>query len=214
MIGTMNRSRGTVLAALLSGAALVLLALVPSVSHAVSATQTQELQAEIASQVSWGSAGGCTQNIKTNNFGNLIPSPTAATLGSFDAMPEAEASTAGTAKVWVGCVTANTTLASVAAAGTTDMKSGSNTLPLSNVAIGLTNSSAGSLNGGTAGCAVTAGQSSAGSCTLESGGASRTLVSGANAGTTELDWQYQLNLPANQAIGTYTGGLVTFTATA
>lgn len=214
MIGTINRSRGTVLAALLSGAALVLLALVPSASHAsASAEQTQNLEASVNSQVSWGSAGGCTQNIQTNNFEGLVPSPTSATLGSFDATPESGASTAGTAKVWVGCVTTNTTLASVAAQGTSDMKSGSNTLSLSNVAIGLTNSSAGKLNGGAAGCAITAGQSSAGSCTLESG-SSRTLVSGANSGTTELNWQYQLSLPANQSTGTYTGGQVTFTATA
>jgi hypothetical protein len=178
----------------------------------VTASTTQELQATISSQVSWGTAGACTQNIKTNDFGELVPSPTSPTLGVFDATPHGEASTIGDASVWVGCVTTNTELASVAALGTEDMKSGTNTLALSNVSIGLTNAS--NLNGGTAGCAITAGEGSPGACTLAKNGASQPLVTDAKEGTTELNWQYQLDLPANQPVGSYTGGEVTFTATA
>lgn len=204
-----------VLLALLSGGAIALFAFAATDSAAVTATQTQNLEATVNSQVAWGTAGGCTQNMRTNSFANLVPNPTAAVLGSFNATPEGEASTmsGGTAKVWVGCVTTNTTLASVTAQGTKDMTSGSNTLALSHVAIGLANSSGGKLNGGTAECTITAGQATAGTCTLPTGGVPSTLVSAANAGTTELEWQYQLNLPTNQPTGTYTGGVVTFTAT-
>ena len=220
MLGTLSRKWELIPVVLLGCAALVMFAIaIPSGDAAsfgggggVTATATQELEATINSQVSWGTAGGCTQNIKTNNFGNLAPSPTSATLGSFNALPEAEASTIDTAKVWVGCVTTNTTLASVAAEGTEDMTSGPNTLALSNVSIGLTNAT--KLNGGTAGCEIAAGQSSAGACTLAKNGPSQTLVTDAEEGTTELNWQYQLDLPANQPVGSYTGGEVTFTATA
>lgn len=215
MLGIMRRTSAPVLVALLSGAAIVLFALAATSSHAVTASQTQSIQATVESQVTWGSANGCVQNIQTNDFGTLVPNFTNSTLGVFDATPEAEASTdANRAKVWVGCITANTTLASVAAQGTENMRSGSNTIPLSDVNIGLTNANEeGQVHEGTAGCTVTAGQSSAGSCSLPKEGSSRTLVSNASEGTTELDWQYQLNLPANQPVGSYTGGQVTFTAT-
>ena len=42
----------------------------------------------------------------------------------------------------------------------------------------------------------------------------RELAGEASPGTTEIDWQYQLDLPANQRKGTYSGGEVVFTATA
>jgi len=210
MIGILKRTRGLVLVMLLAGAALALFAMAASSSGAVTATQTQNLQAEIGSEVSWGTAGSCIQNIQTNNFGSLTPSPTAATLGSFDALPHSSASTDLSGNhVWVGCVTSNVTLTSVTAAGTADMSSGANTLALSNVAIGLTNAPVGGS------CNITANQSTAGSCSLpHDGTTSQTLLAGAPAGTNELDWQYQLNLPANQPVGNYTGGQVTFTATA
>ena len=215
MLGTIRRVQAPIFVALLGGAAIALFAFAASDSLAVTATQTQELKATINSQVSWGSAGGCTQNMATNDFGELVPSSTGPTLGAFDATPNATASTVGTNHVWVGCVTANSTLASVAAEGTEDMKTtGGSTLPLSDVSIGLTNAVTNKVHGGTAGCEITADQSGAGACTLPKNGASQTLVTGAEEGTTELNWQYQLDLPANQPVGSYTGGEVTFTATA
>lgn len=221
MLGTIRRAQAPIFIALLGGAALALFAVGISASQAAPAggggsesSVTQNLEAQISTQVSWGSSSGCVQNIKTNNFGNLVPSPTSATLGSFGALPEAESSLIGTNHVWVGCVTTNTTLSSVIAQGTKDMTSGTNTLALSNVAIGLTNAVTNHVHGGTAGCEITAGQSSAGSCTLATGATPQTLVANASEGTTELNWQYQLNLPANQPVGSYTGGVVTFTATA
>lgn len=111
--------------------------------------------------------------------------------------------------MWVGCVTANTTLASVTAQGTADMSDAAgDKLPMSDVSIGTTNSLAGG------NCNVTANQATAGSCALPTGGAAQTLLVNGTPGTTELDWQYQLNLPANQPAGSYSGGQVTFTATA
>jgi hypothetical protein len=223
MFGTLSRKWELILAALLGGAALAMFAIAIPAGEAssfgggggVTASTTQELEATVNSEVSWGSANGCVQNIKTNDFGELVPNPTAATLGSFAALPEAEASTdTHNNKVWVGCVTTNTELASVDAKGTNDMSDGSTTLPLSDVSIGVTNAQAGKINGGTAGCEVEAGQAGAGSCALETGGSGQTLLSGAEPGTTELNWQYQLDLPANQPVGSYTGGEVTFTATA
>jgi len=198
----------------LTAAAVAMFAIAATASDAVTAEQKQELKATINSQVSWGSANDCSENVKTNDFGDLVPSSTSNILGGFDATPHAEASTDLSGNhVWVGCVTTNTTLQSVTAAGTENMTSGGNTLPLSDVNIGLTNATGGELHGGTAGCTISAPQSSEGSCPLEKGGAGQTLVSDATEGTTELDWQYQLNLPANQPVGTYTGGEVTFTAT-
>jgi hypothetical protein len=211
MLGIIRRATVPLFVTLLGGAALALFAFAASNSAALTATQTQELTATVTSQVSWGTAGGCTQNMSTNNFENLVPSPTTTSLGVFDATPHAGASTAGSAKVWVGCVTTNGPLTSVSALGTKDMTSGSNTLGLSNVSIGLTNAISKAVHGGAAGCEIPAGQTSAGTCTL---GSERTLVSNASEGTTELNWQYQLDLPANQPVGSYTGGVVTFTATA
>lgn len=214
MLGTIRRARASIFTVLLGGAAITLFAFAGSEGVATATTQTQNLEATISSQVSWGSANSCVQNMATNNFGELVPNPTASTLGIFDATPHSSASTVGPNHVWVGCVTTNSTLASVSAQGTEDMKSGTNTLPLSDVSIGLTNAVSKEVHGGTAGCEVTAGQSSAGSCTLPKSGTSQTLVTNASEGTTELNWQYQLNLPANQPVGSYTGGEVTFTATA
>lgn len=212
MIGTLRRIGGIGLAAAvvtmaaLSGSAIA----GPLGPSNPSATQTQSLQAEINSQVAWGTAGSCTQNIQTNDFGSLTPNAFSASLGPFDALPHAAASTDGQGNsVWVGCVTTNTNLASVTAQGTAEMTdSAGDTLPMSDVSIGTTNS----LVGGN--CNTTANQATADSCTMPTGGAQQTLLAGGSAGTTELDWQYQLNLPANQPTGNYNGGQVTFTATA
>lgn len=213
-------SAGLVLRRGLSFALLVLFGIFVS-SGAMAAggvTQAQVEQgvvAEVATEVSWGSANGCVQNIKTNNFGTLTPSAVSPTLGVFDASPHALASIDPNGKsVWVGCVTANTGLASVGASGLHDLGSANATLPLADVNIGLTNASSGQLNGGSAQCAITAGQGTADSCSLPTDGTERTLLSEANPGTTELNWQYQLNLPADQPTGTYSGGEVVFTATA
>jgi hypothetical protein len=100
------------------------------------------------------------------------------------------------------------------------MTDGTDTLPLSEVRIGVTgvyNSVAQGSNTPEAsnGAAdITANQTGAGGAALVVGfGVPAPLVTNEPRGTTEVDYQYQLNLPADQPEGSYTGGLVTFTAT-
>ncbi|MGH2831478.1 MAG: hypothetical protein ACRDK2_01780, partial [Solirubrobacteraceae bacterium] len=186
-----------------------------SSSMATATSTKQGLSAEVAAQISWGSANGCRENIQTNDFGALTPNSSSQQIGPFDATPHALASVDSHAEhVWVGCVTVNTELGSVSASGLHDMKSASSTLPLSDVYIGLTNSTDQTLDNGQAGCTIQPGQQTLGSCPLPVGSGQQTLLSGADPGTTELDWQYQLDLSPNQPTGTYSGGEVIFTATA
>jgi hypothetical protein len=204
---------GYALAGLLATGAVALWSAVPSPGHAADEQQSQQLQTRLSTQVSWGTASGCVQNIATNDFGSLTPSLGADTLGPFDALPHASASTDEQGShVWVGCVTTNGAL-EVSAQGIHDMSDGDgNVLPLSAVAIGLTNQPGGHVP---AGCAIDTDQGSSGGCTLpHDGSPSRALVNDLAPGTTELQWQYQLNLAAGQPAGTYTGGTVVFTATA
>jgi len=154
------------------------------------------------------------QNIQTNNFGALTPSFSSPILGAFTAAPEAQASTdAHGEKVWVGCVTSSGQLVSVVAQGIQNMSTGGGAvLPLANVAIGISNKPGGNASPQ---CQIAAGQSQAGSCTLPDDGATvRSLAGETPPGTTEIDWQYQLDLPANQKSGVYGGGEIIFTATA
>jgi hypothetical protein len=191
--------------------AIALLVSAPSPGQAAQAARTQTLAAELNSEVSWGSANGCVQNIAVHDFGAITPNPSTSLRGVFDATPHAAASIAGGNHVWVGCLTANASVG-VTAQGTGNMTNGGgDVLPLSAVSIGVTNQPGGQ---SPAGCAVTAGQSASGGCTLPKDGASRPLITNLPSGTTELDWQYQLDLPANQPSGSYTGGTVVFTATA
>ena len=196
----------------LAGAAAI--AQAPVSGGAQQTSPSQGVQAEVSGEVSWGSAGGCAQNIQTNDFGALTPLPGSPLLKAFAASPEASASTdANGNRVWVGCVTSNGHLVSVVAQGEQDMTAaGGLVLPLSDVAIGVSNQPGGSASPQ---CAITAGQSGAGGCTLPTDGATvRELAGEASSGTTEIDWQYQLDLPADQRTGTYSGGEVIFTATA
>jgi hypothetical protein len=204
---------GYALAGLLATGAVALWSAVPSPGHAADDQQPQQLQTQLNTQVSWGTASGCVQNIATNHFGSLTPSLGTDTLGPFDALPHASASTdAHGSHVWVGCVTANGALG-VSVKGIHDMTDGDgHVLPLSDVAIGVTNQPGGHAP---AGCAIDSDQSSSGGCTLpHDGSTNRALVNDLAPGTTELQWQYQLNLAADQPAGDYSGGTVVFTATA
>ena len=172
------------------------------------ASSGQSFSAEIAPSVGWGSAAGCAENLGTEDFGALTPVAGVSVLEPFGALPPTQASTNAQGDgVWVGCVTTDGVLASITAQATSGMSDPQGAvLPLADVAIGTTNSPPGGQ------CEIAAGQGSAGGCSLTS--APVTLLSGAGAGTSEIDWQYQLRVPANQLPGDYTGGLVTFTATA
>lgn len=66
--------------------------------------------------------------------------------------------------------------------------------------------------GGT--CDIAANASSTNSCTLPvDGTTTRAMASNLPYGTSEVHWQYALNLPANQPEGSYSWSEVTFTAT-
>jgi hypothetical protein len=161
--------------------------------------------------ISWGSAGNCVQNTQAQDFGTLMPLSGQPQFGGFSALPLTEASSDSSGDpVWVGCVTSTGALAQVTAQGTANMADGTgDVLPLADVAIGTVDNPPG------AGCEITRGQGRAGTCTLPVDGTTvRTLASSGSAGTTEIDWQYQPDLPPDQAAGTYTGGQVTLTATA
>jgi streptogramin lyase len=213
MRGILRPVGETLILGLVVLAAVLLLVGSPASGGAEPGPPGQGVGADVESQISWGSASGCVQNVKANDFGELVPQAGGALTSDFDATPATAASrdSAGD-HVWVGCVTSNGPLLSVAAQGVQDMHDQSDILPLADVAIGVTNDPGGQAP---ADCAIKAEQQAAGSCTLPVDGATvRTLVGERPPGTTELNWQYQLNLPANQPPGSYAGGEVIFTATA
>lgn len=181
-------------------------------AHAQTQAQSgQPLQTDVTTAIAWGSGDGCRQNMQPQDFGLLTSAPGSDERSAFGALPQSDASTdANGASVWVGCVTANTPVASITAQGTANMADAAgDVLALSHVAIGTTNSVDGSA------CAITAGQQGAGGCQLTVDGQTQaSLAEDLPAGTDEVDWQYQLDLPAGQQAGDYKGGQVTFTATA
>ena len=196
----------------LAGALLIVTQ--PGPGDAQQSSTEQGVATDVAPVLAWGSGSGCVQNIQPNDFGTLTPNANSSTIGVFDAQPGVLASTNSDGDhVWVGCLTSNGPLLSISVQGVQNMTDSSGgTLALSDVAIGVTNNPGGETP---LGCAISPGQSQTGACTLPVGGSTvRSLVGEVPAGTTELDWQYQLTLPANQPTGTYSGGEVLFTATA
>jgi hypothetical protein len=169
-------------------AALALWLSTAPAGHATTATQTQGVQVTVASggALTWGSAGGCIQNMAAADFGSIGPSGSGA-LGPF-----------------TGCVTVSTGVAlSVSVAQTTPMTSGANTIPASALFAGAASTPAGSTAGP---CPPGAICSLAAPLTL--------FTNGPTTGTAQFIYDLGLDVPSGQAPGTYTGGLLTFTATA
>lgn len=204
---------------------------------ATSAAQNQNLQVEVAEYISWGDVAddpglpgdqGCDQQIATHDFNEVqggsafTPSPTAPQLKVFgaagiDGTPANAPVVEAGSKVWRGCVATNAPAGfGITASGTQNLTAGPSTLGLDRVSIGITdatNKTTGTPGGDITACDITPDLATAiPSCNLPTGGSVPVLTSGA-PGVTQLDWQYQLNLPANQPAGNYTGGQVTFTAT-
>jgi hypothetical protein len=170
-------------------AALALWLSTAPAGHATTATQTQGVQVTVASggALTWGSAGGCIQNMAAADFGSMQPA-SAANKGPF-----------------TGCVTTSTGVAlSVSVAMTTLLTSGANTIPASDLAIGggqvPTGSTAGCLGSTTTGCVL--------------GTPATLFTNGPTSGTVPFSYELELQVPSGQAPGAYTGGLLTFTATA
>jgi len=153
-------------------------------SHATTATQTQSLQAEVPSGITWGTAAGCGQTIAATDFGSVTGGSTAE-KGPF-----------------TGCVTTSTPLSvSVASAALMTVTGGNNTIPASDLSVSFANNQipANSKAGCTSPCSLANEQ---------------TLFTASPAGTSQFAYSLKLALTASQAAGTYTGGLLQFTATA
>jgi hypothetical protein len=190
---TTSTAAGLLILPLLLAGAVVLWLMTGAAGHAATATQTQALQATVTGKtIAWGSGTGCTQDMGTADFGSVIPGATA------------QSST------FTGCVTSNASGWSVTAAGTNAMTnptapSGTAGSFIPNSAVVLNVTSA-------AGMASPCGPGVPPPCSLDVSGG-RTLLGGATStSTTGFSYRYDLNVPANQPAGTYTGGQVTFTA--
>lgn len=164
-------------------------------SRAASSNTTQSVSATITNSISWGTAGACVQSAGAAAFGSLA-------AGS--------SSTAPAVGTYIGCITSNGTW-NVTGAMTTLPASGSDTIPASAFRLeALT----GPLGAGAIACP--SGNSSAG-CALDNSAVS--LVANAPATpiiatvlTNGFTYDYKLNAPSNQPSGTYTGGVITLTA--
>ncbi len=152
--------------------------------HAATADQTQGMMATVVPTISWGSAGSCTQSMAAADFGTVTPGVLKTT-----------------AAIFTGCVSSSSPYG-VSVVGTTPMTSGSNTIPLANVDIfqQFTSWAPG------AGSRCT----TVGACPLN---VSQSLFTGAEAASGRaVSYNFGTKPPASQAAGTYTGGVVTFTA--
>jgi hypothetical protein len=164
-------------------------------SRAATAGGTQSVSATITNTISWGTAGTC------------IPSTGAAAFGS---IASGGSSTAPGVGNYVGCVTSNAAWG-VTATMTAPPASGENTLPPEAFRAEVLTVP---LGASAASCPI--GNSSA-SCTLDKSAVP--LVSGAPATplvgtvlTNGFTYDYKLSAPANQPAGSYTGGVITLTA--
>ncbi|MEX0972082.1 MAG: hypothetical protein WDZ46_02340 [Solirubrobacterales bacterium] len=153
-------------------------------TRAATAEQTQGVSATVASTISWGSAGECTQDMSAFDFGTL------------SAGGSSESTT------FTGCVTSNAAW-NVASSMTTAPNNSAEEVDLaaSNFAATVTESPAGS----TTSCGAEAEPV----CSLDQ---SRSLVSAAPAETNSFSYRYTLDVPSSARGGTYDGGVVTFVA--
>jgi hypothetical protein len=164
-------------------------------SRAATAGGTQSVSATITNSISWGNAGTCLSSTGAAAFGSLSPGGSSNAPG------------VGT---YIGCVASNAKWG-VSATMTTAPAAGESTLPPEAFRAEVLTVP---LGASAAACPV--GNSSA-SCTLDNSSVS--LVSNAPATpilgtlvTNGFTYDYKLNVPSNQPAGTYTGGVITLTA--
>jgi hypothetical protein len=166
-------------------------------TRAASAGSTQAVSATVTNSISWGNVGTCAQSTGAAAFGSIAAGSSATAPG---------------VGVYTGCIGSNASW-SVTGVMTTPPSSGAESIPASAFRLeGLT------VPIGAGAVACPSGNSSAG-CTLDN--ASVSLVSSAPATplpvlatvlTNGFTWNYRLDVPSNQPAGTYTGGVVTLTA--
>ncbi|MDP1847557.1 MAG: hypothetical protein Q8K79_07185 [Solirubrobacteraceae bacterium] len=153
--------------------------------YAATETQTQSMGATVLTTLAWGSAGTCVQSMPAVDFGNVTP-------GVHKSAPASGQ--------YTGCVTSSMPF-SATAAGSAAMTSGANTIPWSGVFIYQQMSTWVA----TAGACVNIE-----SCPLST---PVSLATNAPAQTGKaLSFTYGVKPPPTQPAGTYTGGVVTFTA--
>lgn len=167
----------------LAGAAALWLA-TGTAGYAASSNQTQGTAAAVALTISWGSAGGCTQSMGTADFGT-VSAGASATSSSFR-----------------GCVTSNAKW-NVSVAGTTPLTSTDN-----GSTIGVGQLVVQTLTPLPSGASTSCNDTNT-TCTLDS---SRSIISNAARTANQFDYRMVLSVPSTATGGTYTNGLVTFTA--
>jgi hypothetical protein len=154
--------------------------------QAVTATQTQGVSAAVASTISWGSGGGCTQNMPTAAFGTL-PAGGSNTLTGF-----------------TGCVTSNRRW-SVDARMSAPLTSDDDGSTIDGSAIKIANTAVPA--GATNNCASASPCQLSGSPTTDV-----TLLTGARRAGHQFDYSLTLSVPSTATGGTYGDGVLTFTA--
>ena len=167
-----------------------------TVGTAATSNATQSVSATITSAISWGSTGACVQSMGAAAFGSLAPGSTATAPG---------------AGVYTGCVTSNGVW-DVTGTMTTAPTNASSTALAKN-AFRAEVATVPTLSD-TPTCPV--GNTSS-ACTLDNSAVS--LVSDAlptplvgTLLTNGFTFDYKLTAPSDQEAGTYTGGLITLTA--
>lgn len=164
-------------------------------TRAASSGFTQSVSATITNSISWGSLGTCLQSAGAAAFGSLA-------AGS--------SSNAPAVGVYTGCVGSNASW-NVTGTMTTPPSAEGESIPASAFRLeGLT------VPLGASAIACPTGNSSA-SCSLDNSTVS--FVKNAPATpligtilTNGFTWNYKLEVPSNQPAGTYTGGVITLTA--
>jgi hypothetical protein len=153
-------------------------------SQAATDEQTQGVSATVASTISWGSAGECTQDMGAFDFGTL------------------SAGASSDSTTFTGCVTSN-------AAWNVD--SSMTTAPNNSaeeVDLAASNFSA-TVTGSPVGSTTSCDEEAVEACSLDQ---SRNLVSSAPSDTNSFSYNYTLDVPVSASGGTYDGGVVTFVA--
>jgi hypothetical protein len=166
-------------------------------TRAASANSTQSVSATITNSISWGSVGACAQSAGAAAFGTLAAGASATAPG---------------VGFYTGCISSNATW-NVTGSMTTEPKSSGEPIPAG--AFRVETVTAPLLSGAVA-CGVANASSN---CTLDN--SSVPLVTNAKPTplpllatvlTNGFTWDYKLEAPSNQPSGTYTGGVVTLTA--
>jgi hypothetical protein len=170
----------------LVAAAVVLWLSAGAPSRADTASQPQGVTAAVATTISWGSAGTCTQNMPTAAFGTLA------------------AGASNTLTGFRGCVTSNKRW-SVATRMSTPLTSTDDRSTITGSAIKLANTAVPA--GATNSCTTVAPCALSDTPTTDT-----TILTGAARTARQFDYSLTLDVPSTATGGTYTEGTLTFTA--